>query len=177
MSDPMPTRYHSRVETPVLVRIACERCGHEYSTRQTIISTATHALGPGAALADARANVAQQLARIRLGDCSGLDGAPCPQCSHEQSWMLTNRVRSTQQVWAYGAGLVVAALLLALGITGRLLQPLALSVAVALVGGVVAYLLAGLLVRLAFKRRLQAAQQFRVRWPSVEIAPALDNKR
>ena len=177
MSEPMPPRFNSTERVRIQVQISCEKCGHTYTTTQEIVGSSRHDLNANAAAANAHTSLEDALRRIRLGDCSTLDGAPCPQCGHEQSWMLANRVRSSKQIYAYGVGALVAVLLLVLGLTGNLGESRPLAVAIALLGGIVCFLLARLIVGLAYRKQIRAAGQYRVKLPTVELAHPAERSR
>lgn len=170
MSEPMPTRYHRTARVPIVVHIQCERCGHAYDTREELVARSSIALDPNAAASNARLILAEQLERLRLGDCSALDGAPCPKCRYEQSWMVRTRTRAAQQVGAYiGAGLVGLPLL-ALALSGRLVQNVPLAILIALLGAVAGYFLARPLVAWLYRGRLAATRQYTTRMPTPELA-------
>jgi hypothetical protein len=173
MSEPMPPRYTSSERARIRVQITCEKCGHVYTTSQEIVG-ASRDLSLNAAQASAHKSLESELGRIRLGDCSALAGAPCPQCGYVQSWRLANRVRSVMQASAYAAGALAALVLLVLGLAGSLVSSRPLAVVIALVGGVACYLLVRPLVTLFYRKKVQAAKQYAVRLPSIEIDKTLE---
>ncbi len=170
MSEPMPTRYHRTARVPIVVHIICERCGHAYTSSQELVAKASIALDPNAAATNARLILAEQLERLRLGDCSALDGAPCPKCGYEQSWMLRTRVRAAQQVGASVGAALIGIPLLGLALTDRLGSSVPLAILIAILGAVVGYLVARPLVAWLYRGRLAAARQYPTRMPTPELA-------
>jgi anti-sigma factor RsiW len=164
----MPPRFTSAESARVHVQITCERCGHAYATMQKIVG-ASRDLSLNAAQAGAHGSLASTLDRIRLGDCSALAGAPCPQCGYVQSWRLANRMRAVGQVSAYTAGALGLVVLLTLGLAGGLGITKSLAVVIAIVGGAACYLLARPVVALAYRSKVLATRMHAARLPSVEI--------
>jgi anti-sigma factor RsiW len=150
------------------VQITCERCGHAYATTQEIVG-ASRDLSLNAAQASAHGSLASTLDRIRLGDCSALAGAPCPQCGYVQSWRLANRMRAVGQATAYAAGALGLVVLLVVGLAGGLGLTESLAVVIAIIGGATCYLLARPVVALVYRSKVLAARQHTARLPSVEI--------
>ncbi len=98
----------------VQVSVCCEQCGNTYTYQYQLTGYSSNNQTA------AQANLADKVERVSAGDYGLIaDERPCPQCGYLQSWMIEPVRR--KRGWMIGAGIAMAACLLAILIEALLL--------------------------------------------------------